>query len=394
MSNVISIFPINSSSILDEQADDDQGDDQESESIDTNDLTMNELDDILGSASGFDEQEQPNTIELPPQRRCVPHLLNLSATDFENALTPQAKSALIGAINKAHSLCTFTHRSSHAKTLCYEIIGCVLQVPCVTRWNSRYDAVARICNPNIKPKVNSLIQRLSSELSSAAHLQILSNADWVILNDYVRVMEPIARSLDILQCEKNACQGFILPTLTSMRYRVMELNGSNLLQAFKRAALDTISKRFERHLNVCSPNKELVLAAVSHPLFKTTFIEDPVDEINARELLRSECMKKSNESETQIASNCVTPNTATEEQCSSFFVTFNRTNARQNSIESEVDTEIGRYLNDIRREEAILDEYPLIKRIFFEHNTTLASSVPIERVFSQSNLIFRNIIFL
>lgn len=73
MSNVISIFPLNSSSILDEQADDDQGDDQESESIDTNDLTMNELDDILGSASGFDEQEQPNTIELPPQRRCVPH---------------------------------------------------------------------------------------------------------------------------------------------------------------------------------------------------------------------------------------------------------------------------------------------------------------------------------
>lgn len=123
------------------------------------------------------DQIRENTIELPAQRRCVSHILNLISSDFEKALNPTAKAALIAAVNKANALWTYTHRSSRAKTLCSEFLGCVLEVPCITRWNSRFDAIAKLCDPKVKPNVNKLIEKLTAEIIGAAHLQILSSSD-------------------------------------------------------------------------------------------------------------------------------------------------------------------------------------------------------------------------
>lgn len=56
------------------------------------------------------------------------------------------------------------------------------------------------------------------------------------------VMKPIAVTLDMLQGEKNGSQGFILPAIASMVYRINSINGSNLLMIFKQTALDVIKK--------------------------------------------------------------------------------------------------------------------------------------------------------
>lgn len=358
------------------------------------DFTPNEIensDDILQGllqgGSEFTEESEQNNIQLPPQRRCMSHQLNLISGDFEKALNSQAKTALIGAVSKVHALWNFVHRSCHAKTLCLEVLGCVLPVPCITRWNSRYDSIAKVCEPTIKPKVNSLIQRLSAEIHSAAHLQVLSNADWAVLSEYVRVMEPIAMALDILQGEKKSCQGYITPTLISMRYRITSLEGNGLLQAFKTTALEVIHKRFQRYFRINYIDRDLTLAAVSHPLFKTSYIENTIDERTARDILRDECMKVFNEKQS-LVNECDQSSDA-ESEGHDFFVSFNRTSVRRNSIENDVDSEISRYLADKRKEESLLNDFPIIREIFFKYNTTLSSSAPVERVFSQSNLIFR-----
>lgn len=172
---------------------------------------------------------------LPPQRRCVSHLLNLVAGDFDSPQQQMgnAKSAFVTAYSKLQGLWNYTHRSSMAKTICKEVIGCCLQVPVVTRWNSKFDAVAKCCQPEIKSKVNYLVQRLATELN-ATHLQILTNFDWIVLSDYLSVMKPVATSLDKLQGEQTASQGFIILTLIAMRYRVANLEGGNILQQFKK----------------------------------------------------------------------------------------------------------------------------------------------------------------
>lgn len=61
--------------------------------------------------------------------------------------------------------------------------------------------------------------------------------------------------------------------------------------------------------------------------------------------------------------------------------------SRRISAELNIEAEVDRYLADDRKTNSILMEFPNISEIFFKLNTTLASSGPIERVYSQAALI-------
>lgn len=327
-------------------------------------------------------------IKLPEQRRCLSHSLNLLSHDFEKTLPAEAKNILMTSLNKLHALWVFTHRSSYAKTLCKEIIDCCLDVPCPTRWNGTFDAVAKCLRPEIKAKINILIDRIKLEIKRAVHLRTLTAVDWAVLEQYIAVMTPIATSLDRLQGEKNASQGFIIPTLISMKYRISTLDGSNLLKIFKKTALDAIGARFDRYYGVNEANRDLILASLSIPQFKTTFIENSADERKARAILSEQCLRETNlEDDTNENNTHVELDVATNDD---FFLIFNHTEPqRRTSIEGDIDSEISRYLGDSRKEITILNDYKYIKKIYFKFNTTLSSSAPVERVFSNSKLIFR-----
>lgn len=68
--------------------------------------------------NGFDDIQQEPQIELPKQRRCISHHLNLLSKDFYNELTGLAKASFVAALNKLHSLWVLTHKSSQSKTIC------------------------------------------------------------------------------------------------------------------------------------------------------------------------------------------------------------------------------------------------------------------------------------
>lgn len=80
-------------------------------------------------------------IELPAQRRCVSHILNLISKDFEKNLDGFAKTAHQNTFDALHTLWSITRNSSNAKTICKEILGVVLKFPTATRWNSKFDCV-------------------------------------------------------------------------------------------------------------------------------------------------------------------------------------------------------------------------------------------------------------
>lgn len=332
------------------------------------------------------ENNQERKIELPQQRRCVSHLLNLVSNDFERILNPTAKSALISAINKLHAQWVFTHRSSNAKSICKEVLGCILKIPCMTRWNSKFDAISHTCRNDIEPKINTLIRRLSIE-TKASHLSMLIPSDWAISHEYIKVMKPIAVSLDRLQGDKTASQGYIAPTLRAMKFHIAALEGPTLLTMFKKAALDVIQKRFARYLEISHQSKDIILAAVSLPIFKTNFIENPLDERRVRDMLREECLVQSNGEE--VAPSVAESNIDLNAQDDFFICCSHNDTQRRNSIESNLNSEIARYCCDERKEMRILNEYPNIRKIYYRYNTTLSSSGAIERTFSFAKMIFR-----
>lgn len=71
--------------------------------------TEDVLSELFPESIQLDENNRTEIFELPPQRRCLSHLLNLISSDFEKVLGKQTKTALINAINKVHGLWTFTH---------------------------------------------------------------------------------------------------------------------------------------------------------------------------------------------------------------------------------------------------------------------------------------------
>lgn len=332
-------------------------------------------------------EDETNKINLPPQKRCMSHKCNLILGDFKNNLTGLAKTGLHTTQEKLNTLWVLTHRSSYAKTICKEVLGQCLPTPSDTRWNSEIDAI-KFCNkPTIAPKLNTLIETLKQKLKckSALSLQTLTKNDFTIIEQYIKVMEPVAHALDIMQKEYNSSQGLILPVLRSMKQHIEKIDEKlKIARDFKNAMLKAIDFRFKSYFSFNEQNNDLLLASVSLPRMKTNFIEKNEDIIYAKHILLAECKKLKSETVTEPAVESPKPNDDDD-----FIISYDgHRTERRNSVDNEIESEILRYLADPRKENSMLNEYPHVREIFFMYNTTISSSAPVERVFSQSLLIF------
>lgn len=298
----------------------------------------------IAQADQPEQNIQRKDIILPPQRRCLSHLLNLVYSDFEKKLSCVARSALVNSISKLHALWIFTHRSSHAKTICLEILGRALKVPCETRRNSKKDAIELACSDNVKPKINPLIENLKEIIKGAGHLQKLSQNDWIILKEYLNVMQPVARSLDRLQSEKDGAQGYILPTLFALKHHVDKVGGNNIANQFKTAMTDVINDRFGNYLLISESNRELILATATLPKFKNYFVDSDSEKHLIYQMLKTECNRIIEDNSVSEAEN---ENFSNVDHDDDFYVTFHQPiSNRRVSIESEIELEVANYFND------------------------------------------------
>lgn len=337
----------------------------------------------------FQGNTDPNEIQLPAQRRCVSHLLNLLAKDFEKHLSGNAKAAFNKTFNALHSLWVIVRVSSRAKTICKEILNATLKYPCETRWNSKLDCVRQCNQVVIQNKLNDLIDKLKSSLNSntAEQLRKFTANDFSVMRQYEQVFGHVANSLDILQGEKNNSQGCIMPVLISMKTRISQLRETNnIIKDFKELILNLIDNRFKNYFKYNELNKDLILSAASLPRYKTTFIESAVDREYVKNLLVLECEKLCKERMEQRVNSQNVESSATDD--SDFIVCFADNFNHSASIDFQIKSEVSQFLIDVRKENSILRDYRFIYPVFYKYNTTLSSSAPVERVFSQSLIIF------
>lgn len=188
---------------------------EESDSGDDEDeVTFTDINDALHAT---DDNDGDVVITLPPHKRCGSHTLNLiSCTDVDKWLLskPATKTVYRSATAKCTALWNKTSRSTLATETVDELVSKKLLVPCTTRWNSFYDALARICEISMVD-----LNTISSKLGLTA----ITEREHQFLKEYCTAMKPLTVALDILQGEDNCFHGTLLPTMETLMLKTEAL---------------------------------------------------------------------------------------------------------------------------------------------------------------------------
>lgn len=350
--------------------DDDDNDDLDFESADIQPVIID-----------LNADEDVADISLPPQMRCVAHQLNLVCTSDLTKYLQEKKgdTHYVNTFRKLHLFWNKGKRSAQWKEKIKEKCGCLLPIPVKTRWNSLFDASKAILSK--KAQVQELI-------ADSKPMKLIFK-EWTFLEEYVSLLQPIAIALDILQAEKNATLGLVLPTLFVVQKKLRAMNNLTCTEQLRTGLISNLKRRFPF---MDLENKQSIpyaFAAVSHPKFKLNWIEDHDDLEKIKKAFIFECHKFHNKAEDQSSE---TSGSLNEDD---FFSELNNMSTKSAQSADEtlnesnfIESRFLSYINDKSNKVISLQKYDIIKNIFVKYNTTLPSSAPVERIFSTGLEIF------
>lgn len=147
----------------------------------------------------------------------------------------------------------------------YSVISANLKTPCVTRWNSLYDAVRQLLEH--KSSLSELCYRLGIPSFESSEIEYLE--------EYVKVMKPIADAIDYLQGEKTMFFGYFLPALLSIKVKMRRLENEQLkyLSNVNKCLQKSLIKRFQKYFSLESEAWDAVVAAIVIPDVKLKFFK-------------------------------------------------------------------------------------------------------------------------
>ncbi|KAK1905602.1 Zinc finger BED domain containing protein 4 [Dissostichus eleginoides] len=195
---------------------------------------------------------------LPPHHCCASHTLNLIASkDLERAVPQGATRKLFySAMAKCSAIWNKAHRSRLAAEAVEEIGKMKLIIPCVTWWNSEYNAVQKI--------VSLTDAQLAEVCERLAVPKLLAN-ELAFLNEYAEVLNPLACALDLLQGETKCFLGLVIPTLQTLKKR---LSDKKPHVRFFSEVIDTVIKAIDSRFQKWFSSREAKLATASSPQFR------------------------------------------------------------------------------------------------------------------------------
>lgn len=400
-----------------------QFDEIENDEIDIDELFESETDSIFtptgtecveivldDSTTSFDDDDDSD--RLPEQLKCYSHSLNRTGVDFDKSIKRNLKKGheiLHSAYSKLNKFWTLNSRSSVAHEITERVCERSFPHPSNTRWNYKTDSIG-IAEEN-KLKINEAIEEINNEAKKSApngkkgkKLEKLSSTEWKILRDYVTCMRPVSMGLDILQGDKRSSQGYILPVLYGIKTGIEEnltkqMYVSEYGPQFHDILLECLESRFGQKMKITEENKDLILAAAIHPNFKLLWLTNESDREFAQTLLINTCIDLSM-SVHQIENECYqtesndSQNEKKTKSNENVFFKHLRINqqSRRSSNDDSMTLEVYKYILQPSAEPSVHEfrgSY-MLEDVFRRYNTTLSSSAPVERIFSQALIIFTN----
>ena len=157
-------------------------------------------------------------------------------------------------------------------------------------------------------------------------------------------------------------------------------HGSIILES----CLSGLQKRFSALFRM--EDDEAILASCSHPYFKMRWTSSEVNKSADFESL----LVRAAEAHAPIqADTCDEPSSSAVINHGFYDFEDGDTSASERSEQTHVRAEVFRYLDDPRRDIAMLQDYPAMKAVFIRYNTNLCSSAAVERLFSFASLVLR-----
>lgn len=387
------------------EADDGSDSDESNCGNDDNDEEQRIKVDIVIEPVAIDLTFEEVDIVLPPQMRCIAHQLNLACTSdvLKYLKEKRVDMTYVSVFSKLHHFWNKTKRSALLKEQIKEKFGIQLPIPVKTRWNSLFDATKVITSLN-RAKIKGLASFALRERGA------INEKEWTFLDEYVKLLEPVAQALDILQGDKTVTLGDVLPTLIVVQMRLRSFTDLNCAENVRIGLLSNLKKRFPFLDLENMTSVPYVLATVSQPKFKLDWIADANDAEKIKKLFIAECHKFYKKSDEQVSETSGSGN----ENVSDFYSQLMSVSFKSGKIMNEaiydailidsrflsadneenisdanfVENRFLDYINDKNKKLSSLFKYDIIKSIYLKYNTTLPSSAPVERIFSTGLEIF------
>lgn len=319
------------------------------------------------------EPEQDMLLFLPTVQRCASHTLEQVVTeDFRQAMLQGPMCQLhYSAMAKVAAIWSKCHHLQVGMVAAEEIGKMALAVPSVIRWNVEYCGVQKIV---------SLTERELTELCARLEVPRMQPEEMAFLKEYVTVFHPLAFALELFQAEQKCYLGLVIPTVLSLKNKLNEQKDAvNYLGEVINAIVVAIDVRFQELFD----STEAKFATATTPQFRLWWM-------NASER-EDMCSLLATEASQIEPSSLIEANPSrrlsTIESEDDFF-SYGPVKPAVQIQQRGVMEEIRKYVEGTGKSLECLQDFPRVKQLFLRYNTTLPSTAPVQRLFSQKgNLV-------
>ncbi|KAM4717816.1 uncharacterized protein zbedx [Anableps anableps] len=314
------------------------------------------------------EPEQDMLLFLPPVQRCASHTLEQIVTeDFWQAISQGPMCQLhYSSMSKLFSIWNKCHHLQVGMEAAEEIGKMALVVPAVIRWNVEYCAVQKIV---------SLSERELTELCARLEVTRLQPEEMAFLKEYVTVFHPLAFALELFQAEQKCYLGIVIPTVLSLKNK---LNEQKKAASYFGEVINTIVVAIDVRFQELFSSTEAKIATATTPQFRLWWMA-----ASEREEMCTLLATEASQMDPCDAPEANTSRNLSTIESEDDFFSYGSAKTSTQIQQRGVMEEIRKYVEGTGKSLECLQDFPRVKQLFLKYNTTLPSTAPVQRLFSQ-----------